>query len=425
MQATTKISFFPTSLVRTAHVLVSWRLLRLAAPLVLLLLLLVWSVLLNLWLGGAHGRDRGGVVLGPDFPAFYTGGLLLRQPDLHSMYDLDRQQALQNAILPGHSLSAYVNPPHYAFVAAPFSLLPYAWAFALWSSMMMIAFLAAVLLLRSRLPQLQTPMGGWVIALAVLSPPVYFALSAGQNTGLSLLLHVGILLALIQRRDVLAGVLIALGMYKPQLFVVLLPLLLLAGRWRVLVSFGIGASFLGILTLLFFGWNTIANWIMLLSSPAYQFEEVRQAAKMFSWQPVMLLLFGSTTVGKAIGWMCALAVLVGLCMIWRRGVGDLPLRYALTLLGIVLIGPHLPVYDLALLILPTLIIVDRLLQLPSSEYLGLRVSLLALFTLSLFAANVQLRPALIIVPLITLIAWQASRLAAASFPDPDVAISRS
>lgn len=417
MQATTKISFFPSTLVRTAHLLVSWRLLRLAAPAVLLLLIVVWGVLFNLWLGGANGRDRAGVVLGPDFPAFYTGGLLIRQLDRGSMYDLHRQQTLQNAILPGHWLSAYVNPPHYAFVAAPFTYLPYAQAFTLWSAAMMIAFVAAVLLLRSRLPALQTPVGAWAIALAVASPPVYFALSAGQNTGLSVLLHVGILLALLDRRDVLAGGLIALGMYKPQLFVALLPLLLLAGRWRVVASFAAGAMLLGLLTLWFFGWSTIAQWLALLSSPGYQFEEVRQATKMFSWQPVALLLFGPTIVGKAFGWMCALLVFGGLCIIWRRGVGDLPLRYAITVCGIVLIGPHLPVYDLGLLLLPALIVVDRLLQLPSSEHLGLRLSLLALFTLSLFAANVQLRPALLIVPLITLVAWQTYRLAAPS-PQP-------
>ncbi len=395
---------------RTAHLLVSWRLLRLAAPAYIALMLAVWGVLFYLWFGGTNGRDRSGVVLGPDFPAFYTGGLLVRQGSAQELYDLEQQRALQHLFVSSKTLSAYVNPPHYAFVAIPFSMLPYGAAFLVWSACMVSAFVASISLLRSILPALRGSSGSLLCALALLAAPVYYALSAGQNTGLSLLLHSGILLALAQRRDGLAGLLIALGLFKPQLFVVLLPLLLLGKHWRALASFSIAALLLGGLTLWFWGWAAVHDWVAVLRSPLYQSEEVRQASKMFSWQPLWLLVFGQGLLANMLGWTCAAAVFVGLGWIWWRGTGDVLLRYAITLLGMIVIGPHLPVYDLALLILPGLVLIDRLLRWPAHEWVELRVSLLAVYVLTLFAANAELQASLVLVPCITLLGCLATHL---------------
>jgi hypothetical protein len=398
-----------SSLGRTARLLLSARLLRPSALAYFALMALVWAALLALWLGGSGGRDSGGVVLGPDFVAFYTGGLLARQADYDTMSDLDRQQALQTPFVPGHALSAYVNPPHYAFVAAPFSTLPYAWAFALWTALMAAAFGGSIWLLRR---QVFAERGGTGLlpALALLSAPVYYALSAGQNTGLSLLLHTGVLVALMRRRDGLAGALLVLGMYKPQLFVGLLPLLLLDRRWRALAVFGAGALLLGLGTLLVFGVAALQSWAALLGSPVYQAEELRQAAKMFSWQPVWQLLLGPTPAAKALGWACTLVVFGALCWLWRRKTADEPLRYAVTLCGLIVMGPHLPVYDLGLLVLPGLILAERVLRAEPSRWVGLRLALLATFVLLLFAASVELRPSMLLVPLITLVAWLGGRL---------------
>lgn len=402
--------------------LVSWQLLRLAAPAYLVLMLVVWAVLLRLWLGGAHGFDLHGVVLGPDFPAFYTGGWLVRQGEIEQLYDLQRQQAIQQAVLPGSALSAYVNPPHYSLFAAPFSSLSYTAAFTLWSLLMLAAFGASLLLLRPLLPTLRTRQGWLLAALALLSAPVYYALSAGQNTGLSLLLHCGILLALSRRRAALAGLLIALGMFKPQLFVVLLPLLLLGldrpQRWRLLLGFGISAGVLGLLTLAIFGLTTLTQWVALLRSPLYQAEEVRQAAKMFSWQPFWKLLLGANPLSAGLGWGCALLVFGGLCALWRRAAQDLPLRYAITLCGILLIGPHLPVYDLALLIVPVLIITDRVLRAPVERGLALRLTLLGLYISVLFSDQVRTTHVQIVVPLIAAVAVLALPLLHDPAPRP-------
>ncbi len=82
--------------------------LRRAAIAYLLLMAFVWGYLVWLWIGGSGGRDREGVVLGPDFPLFYTGGTILREYESARLYDLHLQQSIQRAVLDSDVLSTYV-----------------------------------------------------------------------------------------------------------------------------------------------------------------------------------------------------------------------------------------------------------------------------------------------------------------------------
>jgi hypothetical protein len=412
MQARTKSRVAGKSpFFHAGRLLVSRSLLRLAAPVYLVLMALVWLMLLWLWLGGSGGRDRSGVVLGPDFPAFYTGGWLVGHGEYTKLYDLQRQAQIQSVVLPGfEGVSAYLNPPHYALLMTPLSFLPYSAAFAVWTLLMASAFAGSVLLLRLLLPALHERQGRLLGLLAFFSAPVYYALSAGQNTGLSLLLHTAILLALVRKHDIFVGVLIAAGMLKPQLFVGLLPLLLIDRRWRSLLSFAAVSAVIGGVTLGLGGLAIIEQWVSLLRSDVYHDEIARQAAKMYSWQSVWSVLFGPGTITSVLGTLSALLVFGALCYLWWRRIGDLPLRYAVTLCGLMMMGPHLFVYDLGLLVLPGLIFADRLLREPSHRWLQLRIALLALYVLVLFAGQQELQANLIIVPLITLLAVGMSQV---------------
>ncbi len=286
---------------------------------------------------------------------------------------------------------------------------------------MLGCFVASLLLLRSLLPALQDRSGWLPLALALFFMPVYFAFSAGQNTGLSLLLHSGILAALTRRRDALAGALIAAGLLKPQLFLGLLPLLLIARRPKALAAFGLGAALMGVLTLSVFGSAIFAQWLGALGSPIYQTAIVEQAPKMFSWQAFWRLLLGANTFSSALGWTCAVVVVSGLSVMWRRVLtvdsDVVALCYGMTVVGSVVMVPHLFVYDLALLILPGLVIAARLRQesfvswraLPGPQ-LGLRVVLPLIYVGAIFWEQAQWTRVQFLVPLLTLALLPTGRL---------------
>jgi hypothetical protein len=199
-------------------------------------------------------------------------------------------------------------------------------------------------------------------------------------------------------------------MFKPQLFIGLLPLLLLDRRWRALMSFSIVSGLIGGLTLWLGGIAILEDWVLLLRSDVYHNEIARQVTKMYSWQSVWTILLGTGMVTTVLSTTTALLIFTALCYVWWRRLGDLALRYALTVCGLMVMGPHLFVYDLALLVLPGLILTDHLLRLPQQEHLALRVSLFALYVLALFAANVSLPASLVLVPLITLVAFLGMQL---------------
>lgn len=385
--------------------------------------LVVWGVLLALWLGGREGRDRAGDVMGPDFPAFYTAGWMLRHGEAARLYDLRRQQEVQRTLglsprpPAGQGVSAFINPPHYALLMVPLSALPYSAAFALWSALMLGCFIGSLALLRALLPALQERSGWMPLALALFFMPVYFAFSAGQNTGLSLLLHSGILVALARRRDAIAGGLLAIGLLKPQLFLGLLPLLAIAHRPKALAAFGAGALLLVLLTLVVFGPAVFAQWWSALRSPTYETAIVEQSYKMFSWQAFWRLLLGANPISSALGWTCALLTFAGLCLLWRRArSGDsdgLALCYAITICGTIVMAPHLFVYDLALLVLPGLVVADRLRRQPSGlrrERLGLCFVLAIIYVGAIFWEQAQWTRLQFLVPLLTLAMLLAARL---------------
>ncbi|HEX8236378.1 MAG TPA: glycosyltransferase family 87 protein [Abditibacteriaceae bacterium] len=401
-----------------ARFLLSWRFLRPAAIAYLVAVSLLWVVLIAMWLGGKNGRDAQGDVLGPDFPAFYTAGWMLRHGEADKLYEAARQREIQQSFLPGmKGVSAYINPPHYALLMQPLSTLSYSTAFTVWTLFSLSCFVAGIMLLRTILPELQTQCGNWLMALALGFTPVYYALSAGQNTGFTLLLHTAILVALVKRRDFVAGFLIAAGLLKPQLFLPLLPLLVIARRPKALGAFAIGAAIVCFVTWRVVGLSVAQEWFATLSNAqhsemarTYATNIIQQSYKMFSWQAFWRLLLGANGVASALGWLCALGVFAALCRWWRSAGHDLPLCYALAVCATIVMVPHVFLYDLALLVLPGLVLANRVLALPAERLVALRFTMLMIFVGVVLIDQAQWTRVQFMVPLLTVTALLAARL---------------
>ena len=408
-----------------ARLLLGWKFLRVTSGVYLVLTLLVWGFLLALWLGSTGGRDRDGDVIGSDFRAFYTAGWMVRHGQSTRLYDFEQQQEVQRQldIQPGahraRGVSAYLNPPHFATAMAGLARLPYAAAFTAWTLATLAAFCASIGLMRPFLPSLHGPRGWLLMALALGFMPVYFTLSGGQNTAFSLLLFTLIFLALQKGRDWLAGVLIAVGLFKPQLFLGLLPLLALGKKPRALLGFLIGASLVWVWTVETCGTHALGDWLATVRSPFYQQNVVRLSYNMFSWQAFWRLLLGVNTLSSLVGWSFALATFGALCVLWHRfattttkdaDANDQLLNlYALTVGGTVLMVPHLFAYDLALLVLPGLVLTDRTVRLPLEHGIALRLCLLAFFVAVIIndhARTTHLQFATPLLMIVLILAWR-------------------
>jgi hypothetical protein len=184
---------------------------------------------------------------GNDFFVRWLGG---RELLLHGVNPYDRSVAeqAQTAMFgrltrPEDKDKAYFAYPLYTlFFFWPLSFMPYAWAQAVWMTLLQFMLLAATVL-AAKLARWQPP--GWLFGLTVLWGILFYngarAILLGQFSvlvGLALFLA---LWAIRHNRDSWAGALLAAATIKPQMvFLVLIFVLVWAlfrRRWRLVSSF--------------------------------------------------------------------------------------------------------------------------------------------------------------------------------------------
>lgn len=183
-----------------------------------------------------------------DFRNYYSAAIVGRQDGWSRIYDLQLQHAIAERIGPG--FLPFGNPPVVAWLAAPLTLLPFVVAYWIWALLLLCLLLLGWWLAApardgwERAAQLTALLGFF---------PVAFALLIGQST---LLVAFGMALSwwlLRGRREVAAGLALALIVVKPQ-DAFLVPLaLLVARRWRPLLAFAIASGFLGLLMVVSLG----------------------------------------------------------------------------------------------------------------------------------------------------------------------------
>jgi len=170
-----------------------------------------------------------------DFTFYYAAAVIGLGHGWPSIYDLGLQQSELNAMGSGigvAELARYISPPPVAWLALPFTLLPYPAAYWVWSALLLAAlaatwYLAAPAAGRVRLVHL-------VAALAWL--PVIYGLQLGQP-GIFVALGIAGSYALLRSgRPFLSGVALGAVVLKPQLGFLVPIALLVGGQFRAFVG---------------------------------------------------------------------------------------------------------------------------------------------------------------------------------------------
>jgi hypothetical protein len=154
------------------------------------------------------------------------------------IYDQAQVAAAQVSLVPGQVVQPFLSPPPVALLTAPLALLPYGWAFPLWSATTFAALLLALVWAGTG-----RNTERWAVALAaVASTWVVHAVHVGQVVPL---VAAGVVLSwrlMREDRDLLAGFALSLILLKPNTAFLVPLALLFAGRVRVLAGMAIAAS---------------------------------------------------------------------------------------------------------------------------------------------------------------------------------------
>jgi hypothetical protein len=273
---------------------------------------------------------------------FWSASVLTLAGQAWQIFDLGVFHGVQEQLIGGEvPLYPWLYPPHALFYILPLGLLPFLWSYLLWSAATLALYLWAAVGRSWR--TLRT------LAL-VLAPASFVNVVMGQNGFLSAALLVGGL-RLLDSRPVLAGVLLGLLCFKPQLGL-LIPVALIAARlWRPFVSAAATVVAVLALSLGVFGLDAWSSFFEM--STIYQARHLSDDRGWFlnivatPYMGAGLLGFGMTARG-VIQALFSLGAILGVYLSFRNGT-DRNLQIAVLLAAVLLASPYGYNYDLTLM----------------------------------------------------------------------------
>lgn len=208
------------------------------------------------WLFGFSSGtlDPLGRPLGTDFSMMWTAGRMALEGQAADVWSLPKHFAVQQQFhhKPTVDVYGWHYPPPYLLIAAALATLPYVLALFVWQAASLAAFAALMWRLVRRLE---------TILLTLAAPVSLVCVTHGHNGFLTALL-LGGGLALLERRPVVAGLLLGCLIYKPQFALIVPGLLLVTRNWRAIGGALLSAATLVLLTLVIWGmpvWHAFAD----------------------------------------------------------------------------------------------------------------------------------------------------------------------
>ncbi|MFZ3350647.1 MAG: glycosyltransferase family 87 protein [Xanthobacteraceae bacterium] len=308
----------------------------------------------------AHGDvDRQGRPLGTDFSNVYAAGTYVLEGKPDVPFDPPRQYTREQEIF-GKATPFYGwhYPPYFLFVAGALAKLPYGVALTVWQASTLLLYLLMVWGFfspsfrgaRSARPESIIPApSAMTLLLALAYPAVLINIGHGQNGFLTAAL-LGGALVILDRRPIVAGILIGLLVYKPQ-FGLMIPLALIAGGyWRTFAAAATTVVVLTLVTTLVFGPEV---WPAFAASTEFSRTVVLEQGQT-GWQKIQSVFSWARMWGAPIplayALQGALTIALGLAIVrlWRSAAAP-ALKSAALCLAAILATPYSLDYDMMVL----------------------------------------------------------------------------
>jgi glycosyl transferase family 87 len=301
-----------------------------------------------------------------DFILYYTGGRYLLTGRLNELYDFAAQEVfqLQTLRLGVPQFTPFNHPPFTTLFYAPFAMASFELGLLFWSAAGLVALLLAWRVLHQELSALSEYSPLRLALLSFCFYPTIAWILANQNSAFTLLIYTLTYVQLRRGRDLAGGAILGFLLYKPQLALTLVFILLLKGRLRALMGFLLTSSLLIAVGFLLSP-KAMADYGRILPQiaelpflPGYPIE------KMHNFYGFCVLLLAHLFSVRVVECAAVLLITGGLLVVaawwrtvpWQPATRQWDLTFAITLALGLLISPHLMLYDLMALLLPIAIV---------------------------------------------------------------------
>lgn len=334
-----------------------------------IVVLAIFTIVLTLSFATARrGKTVFGPFLGADFGAFYVAGQIYNNYGPSSIYDAELHRRIYKEDFPDAPADEqlfYANAPFFVVPFILLSRLPYAWAYLIWLVISLALFLAgfSILWRALELPR-ENRLTALLIALSFW-PFLVECLAGGQTSAFGFFcLAVGI--ALESRGRFWSGLALALCAYKPTLLLLVVPMLLVTGRWLTIAGMTVGTIILGLISLPVVGVQGCVNFVnrlLFFTNATTSSEGGLRDWKYVDLNAFMRLLMPHQTyVRWAITAVIALVVISLLVAKWWR-LREEPqsrLLWALTITWTPVLTIYMGIYDSTILVLAALLLTAEL-----------------------------------------------------------------
>ena len=288
-------------------------------------------------------RPDGAFALGGDLRSLQAAAWLATHGNGHIVYDADAFRAFSGA---GESGAFFAHPPPFLGLLAPLGWVSFETAWWVLAGLSAVGTVAA-------LRMLGVTRAATGSMLALVFPPVYFAVTFGQVSVVWVLILAAVYRLVTADRPRAAGIVAGLMVMKPPLAIGLaLWWLIDWGRFRVVATTAAAAAvgYLGVSYLVLRGvWpGFIRSFPELYFEPIDPLRQWAQFSLWSSWnvlfptRPGLVLVAGVIFSAAAVGMMIPVV----------RRAGSTPGAFAAGTVLVVLVAPYVIAYDWALLLIP-------------------------------------------------------------------------
>lgn len=272
-----------------------------------------------------------------DFPAFHAIGLLWKSGE--QPYNLENQCRVEKEVNPAQPCLPFAHPPILLPVLALVSDANYTASYWRWT------FFTTVILFLCLIPLYLLARDLRIAMQSILFFPAVFGLWMGQDNAIVLFAVLWCIYLLTRDKDFLAGVLLSLGVVKPQL-VLVLAIPLMFTRVKAFLGFCVGALVLLLYSIALIGIEGLKGILMLTTLMSRIQGYGVWAEGMYNVTGIL----ARSGLNHFWSWPIFVLGIVFVCILWRRKGLNLS-TFSIGVIVTVFTAPHVHLWDLSLLII--------------------------------------------------------------------------
>jgi hypothetical protein len=289
-----------------------------------------------------------------DWVSFYTAATIVHSGDGAHLFDAATQAATQEAIFSrdlaenGYPLAAF-----FACAVSPLAALSFVQSYWVWFAVNLCALAGLALVARSILRDAGPAVRNALLAGALFSTPMVYALVLGQVDVFVLLSMLGAWSMMKREQPVAAGCLLAIAAVKPHLVAALVLMLIVKREWRALGGFAAVAVPLFAFPVIALGPGIVADQARLvLAYPGSSTDHQVAAAMMVNVRGAIVSVVPGAQPWL---WLPPLALIGGVAIalavrVWRTEGVSAPRSWAIALILPLLYSPHAHIQNMLLLV---------------------------------------------------------------------------